>query len=70
MSDNSHNFTRDTTSKALINTNKTAFAVYKETRNKRNKNLNEVKLLREEVDDLKILVNNLNNKIIKLIGEE
>ena len=69
MTDISHNFIRDTNSKALINTNKSAFLAYKESRNKRNKNLNDITDLKKEVNDLRIMVEDLKTKITKLTGE-
>ena len=69
MTDTSHNFIRDKKSKALINTNKSAFLEYKESRNKRNKNLNDITDLKKEVNDLRIMVEDLKTKITKLTGE-
>lgn len=52
---NNPDFSRDADSNAVINTNVTAFKLYKQQRNSRNT----IESLRSEVDELKALVHEL-----------
>ncbi len=52
---NNPDFSRDTDSNAVINTNVTAYKLYKQQRNSRNT----IEGLRNEVDELKALVHEL-----------